>query len=121
MNIVLSLVPDFLRAVAGVLPTFVGDHSHKAEALSSYLKAGASLIQAGEKGAEELAALTEQVKAMVADGRDPTAAEWDSLKSRSDAAHAAIQGASEVRAPDRGQPGPSTSEPSPEAEIDEPL
>lgn len=116
MNIIISLVPDFLRAVAGVLPTFVGDHSHKAEALSSYLKAGASLIQAGEAGADELALLTEQVKSMVADGRDPTPAEWADLKSRSDAAHAAIQASADSSvAPSsevsgEGQPAQSPSE-----------
>jgi hypothetical protein len=61
-------------------------------AISAVLDLASSLVARGEAGAAELEKLTEEIKAMVAEGRQPTAAEWKSLRSRSDAAHAILQG-----------------------------
>lgn len=52
---------------------------------------GGQLISQGEAGADALHDLTDDIQAMVAEGRDPTDDEWSALKARSDAAHAAIQ------------------------------
>ncbi len=60
-------------------------------AVKSVLDLAALAIARGSEGADQLRALTEQVKAMAEEGREPTPAEWEDLKLRSDAAHAKIQ------------------------------
>lgn len=52
----------------------------------------ATLIDLGAAGEQGLTDLNNQVQDMVTAGRNPNPDEWDSLKARSDAAHAAIQG-----------------------------
>lgn len=86
---ILSLVPEFLRTVASAPAA----SSFLTPIVDEMLLAAASLIQRGEEGAQALADFTSQIKAMVTAGRDPTPDEWNSLKARSDAAHAILQGA----------------------------
>jgi hypothetical protein len=85
----LNIVSGLLRAIAGVAanPAF-----GTAQAVVTVANLGAALIEAGEQGIEGLKKLTEQVEGMVTAGRNPTADEFSDLRSRSDAAHAAIQG-----------------------------
>jgi hypothetical protein len=83
---VLELIPDFLRSLAllgPVLPT--------AAWVLPVLNTVALLVERGESGARELAALTDQMRQMVDAGRAPTPAEFNALRARSDAAHAALQ------------------------------
>lgn len=85
---VLSLIPDFLRALASAPAA----SSFLTPSVDAILLAAASFIERGEEGAAALNELTSHIKAMVSAGRDPTAEEWATLKARSDAAHATIQG-----------------------------
>lgn len=87
---ILAAAPDFLRALASSISLIPGG-SWITPALEELLDLGAQLITAGEAGTTELQALTDQIKTMVAQGRDPTQAEWDALRTRSDAAHAKLQ------------------------------
>lgn len=82
---ILAVAPDFLRALAALLPV-----NGAPLWVQTLLSLGAQLIEVGDAGAADLAALTQQIKSMTAQGRDPTQAEWDALRSRSDAAHATI-------------------------------
>lgn len=86
----LSIISALLRAISGVAsnPAF-----GSAQAISAVASLGATLIEAGSAGEEGLKELTEQVQGMVSAGRNPTPDEFSSLRSRSDAAHAAIQNA----------------------------
>jgi hypothetical protein len=85
---VLSLVPAILRSLASV----PASSSFLTPAIDSILNAIATFVEAGDAGAAGLQALTQQIQAMVAAGRDPTPDEWAALIARSDAAHALIQG-----------------------------
>lgn len=62
------------------------------QAVGSALQLTAAAMQAGEQGVAKLQELTAHVQQMAAAGVDPTDAEFDALKARSDAAHVAIQG-----------------------------
>lgn len=91
----LAAIPDFLRAVSVSLGAVAGDPAHggKGAAIVMALNAVAALIEGGEEASQELHALTDQIKGMVAEGRNPSEEEWATLRSRSDAAHAALQAA----------------------------
>lgn len=93
VSLTLAAIPDFLRAVGVSLGAVAGDpvHQGKGAAIVTALGAVAALIEGGEEASEELHALTDQIKGMVADGRNPSEEEWASLKARSDAAHAVLQ------------------------------
>lgn len=86
----LQVIARLLSAlsVAARNPAFSGAGA----VISEVLKVGSKLIEAGEQGAEGLRKLTEEVEAMVRDGRNPSAEEYKALRRRSDAAHAIIQG-----------------------------
>lgn len=57
-----------------------------------FINLALGIVVAGIDVAGKLAALDDRIAAFVAEGRDPTDAEWADLEGRSDAAHAAIQG-----------------------------
>lgn len=63
---------------------------YRGAAVTSALDLAAVALEKGVEGAASLKALTEQVKQMVLEGREPTKDEWYSLKSKSDAAHAIL-------------------------------
>lgn len=86
----LTLIQALLSALGAVAMTPAGA---ALGGVGSILNFAASLIGQGEAGMVELQKLTDEVKAMVAAGRDPTDEEFAALKARSDAAHAAIQAA----------------------------
>lgn len=50
-----------------------------------------TLARSGTEGLAALKTLSEEVQKMAQEGRQPTPEEWDKMKERSDAAHAAIQ------------------------------
>ena len=82
---ILPLVPELLRTIATAAQSFLGP------VVSEVMSAAPALIESGDAGAVALNDLTLQIKGMIAAGRDPTEAEWNALKARSDAAHAVIQ------------------------------
>jgi hypothetical protein len=69
---------------------------HKGDAVRAALVLAAVALEKGAEGRAALAELTEQIKRMVEENREPTDDEWASLKSRSDAAHAILQGDSDA-------------------------
>lgn len=60
---------------------------YRGAALTRALALGATALERGEEGREALEDLAEGVQAMVDAGREPTKAEFQALKDRSDAAH----------------------------------
>ena len=84
----LSVVPAFLRTLAGVAAPLAGSG---ATAITAAIGYAATLIERGEAGAADLQALTDEIKAM--GDRNASEEEWSALKARSDAAHAILQGA----------------------------
>jgi len=84
---ILDLIPAFLRAIASAPAA----SSFLTPQVDAILLAGAALIEHGDAAAQELAAFTAQIEAMVAAKRDPTPDEWAALEARSNTAHAIIQ------------------------------
>ena len=87
MSIQLAVVSAFMRAVGNA----VVDNGIANESIRVLTNLGASLIDRGSEAENELQLLTEQIKQMVVEQREPTQAEWDAMSARSDAAHSAIQ------------------------------
>lgn len=85
----LELIITFLRSLSMI----AGDPSlgAKGAAIRSLLDLAAVSLERGSEGATQLKALVAQIETMVAEGREPTAEEWNELKNRSDAAHDTIQ------------------------------
>lgn len=100
----LSKIANLLSLLSGAAlnPIFSGSGA----AISSILKLASTLVAAGDAGAKELEKLTADVEAMVKDGRQPTSAEWRTLRQRSDAAHAALQASAASPAVEE-KPGPN--------------
>ena len=61
------------------------------EQVAAWASLGGRLIRAGGKIDEDLRALSELIKTMVDEDREPNAAEWESLRQRSAIASAEIQ------------------------------
>lgn len=62
------------------------------ETINKWLDGLAAVFSRGEPTEDGLRVLKEGIERMVKEGRDPTPAEWDGLKARSDKAHKTIQG-----------------------------
>lgn len=61
--------------------------------IPKYLDMLAAIVERGGVAKEELVALKAHINQMVAEDREPTQEEWDTLRGRSDDAHATIQNA----------------------------
>lgn len=61
------------------------------EKVQHYIAAAIAIIKSGFAVDEKVKALSDHIRQMVAENRDPTAEEWDALLARSDVAHEAIQ------------------------------
>ncbi len=72
-------------------PALGGGSSVKLQDASELLALLGELLTRGDEAHDELVAFTKVVEDMAAKGRQPTTAEWDTLRGRSDAAHATIQ------------------------------
>lgn len=85
----LELVSLLLRALSAIAadPAL----GSRGSAIKSVLDLAALAVERGSEGADQLRVLVEDIKEMVAQGREPTELEWADLKARSDAAHAEIQ------------------------------
>lgn len=87
-----TLVPGFLRAVAGALPALVNQMPTASTYFSvaeEVLSAAAILIEHGDAAHNALRSLTAQIEAF--GQNDPTEEQWSALKIASDSAHAIIQ------------------------------
>jgi hypothetical protein len=76
--------------------------------LQKLLSIVATLLERGEAGRHKLEVLCAKIDVMVAQGREPTSAEWAELVGRSDAAHEIIQAA--AKSDDPPPPPPVESE-----------
>jgi uncharacterized protein YceH (UPF0502 family) len=74
-------------------PALGGGSSVKLNEASDLLALLGELLTRGDEAHEELVAFTKVVEEMAAQGRQPTTAEWNTLRGRSDAAHDVIQAA----------------------------
>lgn len=61
------------------------------ESIAVWIELAGRLIQKGSEADAALRALEAQIRRMVAEQREPTEQEWESLRARSDAVHHAIQ------------------------------
>lgn len=61
------------------------------ETILGWFDTVASFLRRGEPTEKALKALKDAIEEMVLEGRDPTDAEWEALRKRSDAAHERIQ------------------------------
>jgi hypothetical protein len=83
MNAFLTLAATLLRALSL--------ESRISPLTQEILSAVAAILQIGPAAQPQLYALNDTVQAMVKADRDPTEAEFNELKARSDAAHALLQ------------------------------
>ncbi len=74
-------------------PALGGGSSVKLQDASELLSFLGELLTRGDEAHDELVAFTKVVEEMAAQGRQPSTAEWDTLRGRSDAAHDVIQAA----------------------------
>ena len=74
-------------------PALGGGSSLKLQDASELLALLGELLTRGDEAHDELVAFTKVVEEMAAKGRQPTTAEWVTLRERSDAAHDVIQAA----------------------------
>lgn len=88
MSVSLSVLAGLMRALS-----ILAVGSKQADKVSAVLSTVAALLERGEAGRRALEELCAEIDGMVAQGREPTADEWARLRTRSDAAHAAIQAA----------------------------
>jgi len=88
------LAVNGLRTVMGN-PALGGGSSVRLDQASELLGILGVLLEQGDDAYEDLKDFTETIQAMVKGGREPSAAEWDILRQRSDDAHARLQRAKE--------------------------
>jgi hypothetical protein len=74
-------------------PALGGGSSVKLNEASDLLGLLGELLTRGDEAHDELVAFTKVIEGMAAQGRQPTTAEWNTLRGRSDAAHDVIQAA----------------------------
>lgn len=102
-------------------PALGGGSMIKLQETSKLLDFLGELLERGDEANTELKEFAEIIKAMAAESRAPTKAEWTSLQERSDAAHDVIQEARRRAEEEEAANQPPVPEPEPEPEpIDEP-
>lgn len=84
----IKLLPQVISLVATAVQ-YAGANN----AVPKILTLLGTIAEAGAAAYDDLVRLRDMVLTMIREGRDPTPDEWASLNSRSDQAHAAIQGA----------------------------
>lgn len=83
----ITIILTLLQTIAGIASSKVASGSN----VGMLLNLVSDAIKLGDAGYEALVSLNSEVAAMAAAKTDPTQDQWDALKARSDAAHAAIQ------------------------------
>jgi hypothetical protein len=96
-------------------PALGGGSSLKLQEASELLSVLGALLERGDEANEELKEFAATIEKMAAEGRAPTPTEWQTLRDRSDAAHATIQAAAAELEP---EPEPEP-EPDPEPESEQ--
>lgn len=91
----LELVLVAIRGLSLVTsnPALGGGTSVRMQEASELLSLLGELVERGDEAHEELTEFTKVIEAMAEEGRNPTPAEWQTLRDRSDAAHSTIQDA----------------------------
>lgn len=94
----MSLLQLIMVAVNGLSvitnnPALGGGSSVRMEQASELLALLGELIARGDEGHRELQEFADIIQRMAAEGTEPSRAEWDTLRARSDAAHGTIQDA----------------------------
>jgi hypothetical protein len=92
---IIELILVAIRGLAVVTnnPALGGGSSVRMQEASELLALLGELLERGDEAHDELVAFTKVVEGMAKQGRAPSGAEWDTLRGRSDAAHATIQDA----------------------------
>lgn len=98
-------------------PALGGGSSIRQGEASELLGILATLLIEGDDARNDLIAFTEQIDAMVAQGRGPTPNEWAALRDRSDAAHDRLQEI-EDELLEEEEPEAPTTEPVPPSETE---
>ena len=112
-----------LTAISGIKlilnnPALGGGSSVRLDEASELLGILAMIIEQGDDGLDDLREFTALIQAMVKEGRAPTQVEWDTWRSRSDAAHDRLQRVkAELLGEEEPEPEP-TPEPEPEVVTD---
>lgn len=90
---ILELALVAIKGLSVVLnnPALGGGSSVKMQEASELLALLGELLTRGDAAHDELKAFAKTVEDMAKAGRPPTRVEWDTLRKRSDAAHAIIQ------------------------------
>ena len=102
-------------------PAFGGGSNLRLQSVSKLLEFLGELLERGDEANEELKDFAETIERMVKENREPSTAEWATLKARSDAAHDVIQEARRrAEAEENPQPEPEPEPlPTPEPEEEE--
>lgn len=77
-------------------PALGGGSTLRMQEISELLGLFGQLFERGDEALDELKAFAAIVEAMAKEGRNPSPAEWETLRGRSDAAHDVIQQAAEA-------------------------
>ena len=93
ISLILLAVNGIRTVIAN--PALGGGSSVKFDEASELLGILGVLIGQGADGLEDLKFFTETIESMAAQGRAPSADEWDIMRGRSDDAHARLQAAKE--------------------------
>ena len=95
---IIDLVLVAIKGLSVVMnnPALGGGSSVRMQEASELLSFLGELLTRGDEAHDELVAFTKVVEEMAAKGRQPTTAEWNTLRGRSDAAHDVIQAAAAV-------------------------
>lgn len=94
----MGIIELILVAVRGLSlvtnnPALGGASSVRMQEVSELLGLLGELLQRGDEAHDELKAFAAAVEKIAKENRSPTRVEWDTLRGRSDAAHAIIQDA----------------------------
>lgn len=105
----MNIIQLILVAVRGISvltnnPALGGGSNLRLQQASELLAMLGELLERGDEAHTELKEFTEVIEVMVEENREPTPAEWQALRDRSDAAHSTIQeAASAAEAEDKAE------------------
>lgn len=105
---IIQLVLIAIRGLAVVTsnPALGGGSSVRLDQASELLGLLGELLERGNEGKKDLTEFATMIEAMAKEGREPTPEEWQSLRDRSDSAHATIQEA--AAAAEEPEPEPTS-------------
>lgn len=92
-------------------PALGGGSTLKMQEISELLGLFGQLFERGDEALDELKSFAAIVEAMAKEGRNPSPAEWETLRGRSDAAHDVIQQAAEAARQEEEDDDPPADDP----------